>query len=182
LPIYVRDVMNKKILTLDVNKNIKNAAELMNKIRQYEVVITKNNKPIGIVTDSDIIKKVVAKNLKPSSVKIKKLMRGPLVTVHTDETVLDASRKMKRNSIKRLPVVEHGKLVGMLTLSEIARTCPEMIDLLEWKLKMRESEKEPIITERSTSGICDSCSVYSDDLRNKDDQWICETCREETEE
>jgi signal-transduction protein with cAMP-binding, CBS, and nucleotidyltransferase domain len=174
--------MNKKIITIDFNKNVKDAAEMMNKTRQYEVIITKKNKPIGILTDSDIIKRVVAKNLKPSSVKIKKLMRSPLVTVHTNETILIATRKMKRNSIKRLPVVEDGKPVGMLTLSDIARTCPEMIDLLEWKLKVRESEVEPKIAERSTSGICESCGIYSDDLRNANDQWVCETCREELEE
>jgi signal-transduction protein with cAMP-binding, CBS, and nucleotidyltransferase domain len=174
--------MNKKIITLDFNKSVKDAAEMMNKTRQYEVIVTKNNKPIGIITDSDIIKKAVAKNLKPSSVKIKKFMKSPLVTAHKNETILDVSRKMKRNNIKRLPVVEDGKPVGMITLSDIARTCPEMIDLLEWKLQSREAEIEPKITEKSTSGICDSCGIYSDDLRNANDQWVCEACREELEE
>jgi signal-transduction protein with cAMP-binding, CBS, and nucleotidyltransferase domain len=172
--------MNKKFLTLDVSKTVKNAAEAMNKARQYEVIITKSSKSVGIVTDSDIIKKVVAKNLKPSSVKIKKLMKSPLVTAHSNETVLDASRKMKRNNVKRLPVIDQGKLVGVITLSDIARTSPEMVELLEYKLKMRESE--PKIKERSTSGICESCGIYSDDLRDTDDEWLCETCREELEE
>jgi signal-transduction protein with cAMP-binding, CBS, and nucleotidyltransferase domain len=135
---------------------------------------------VGILTDSDLIKKIIAKNKKPSSVKVKSIMSSPLVTSKPDETILEATRKMKRNNIKRLPVIENGKLVGILSLSDIAKSSPEMIDLLEYKLKMREYPTE--IKEKFTSGICESCGNYTDDLRNVNDKWLCETCREELEE
>lgn len=107
-------------------------------------------------------------------------MARPLVTSKPDDTILEATRKMKRNNIKRLVVLHKGKLVGTLSLSDIARSSPEMIDLLEYKLKMKELPTE--IKERFTSGICDFCGNYSDDLRNINDKWLCETCREEAEE
>jgi CBS domain-containing protein len=177
--ILVKDIMVKP-LTIDINKNVKFAGELMRKTRMDSLIVVKNNKPVGILTDSDLIKKIIAKNKKPSSVKVKSIMSSPLVTSKPDETILEATRKMKRNNIKRLPVIENGKLVGILSLSDIAKSSPEMIDLLEYKLKMREYPTE--IKEKFTSGICESCGNYTDDLRNVNDKWLCETCREELEE
>jgi len=106
-------------------------------------------------------------------------MSKPLVVAYAGETILDATRKMKRSNIKRLPVVDQGKLIGIISMTDIAKTSPEMIDLLEFKLKSKEMPTE--IREKFTSGICDSCGNYTDDLRNLDDRWLCESCREELE-
>ena len=177
--ILVKDVMVKP-LTIDESKTVKHAGELMRKTRRDAVIVVKNKKPVGIVTDSDLIKKIIAKNQKASSVLIKSIMSKPLVVARPDETVLDATRKMKKSNIKRLPVIDKNKLVGIVSLSDIARSSPEMIDLLEYKIKMKEMPTE--IRESITSGICDSCENYSDDLKNVNGKWLCEACREEEEE
>lgn len=177
--ILVKDIMDKP-LTIDESKNVKFAGELMRKTRRDSVVVVKRGKPIGILTDSDLIKKIIAKNKKPSSVKVKAVMSKPLVASAPNDTILDATRKMKRNNIKRITVLNEGKLVGILSLSDIARSSPEMIDLLEYKLKMREHPTE--IREKVTSGICENCGNYSANLRNVDGQWLDEVCREELEE
>ena len=176
--ILVKDIMNKP-LTIDFNKNVKVAGEKLRNTRRDAIIAVKNNKPVGLLTDSDLIKKIIAKNIKPSSLKIKNVMSRPLVTISPDENILEAARKMKRSNIKRLLVMDNGKIVGIISLSDIARASPEMIDLLEYKLKMREMPTE--IRERFTSGICDSCGNYNDDLRNLNGQWLCESCREEVE-
>lgn len=177
--LLVKDIMVKPVLAIDINKNAKTAGEMMRKSRRDALIVTKNRRPVGIITDSDMIKKIVAKNIKPSSVKVKRLMSRPLVTIKPEENVVDAVRKMKKSNIKRLPVVSEGKLVALISLSDIARTSPDMADLLEYKLKMKEIE--PVIKERTTSGICDSCGSYSEQLANADGQWLCEDCREEVE-
>jgi CBS domain-containing protein len=177
MPIIVKDIMTKPVLKVDLNTNAKAAGELMAKTRKDSLIIIKNNKPIGILTDSDLIKKVVAKNIKPTSVKVKDLMSRPLVSVKPEETILDASRKMKRSNIKRLPVISDGKAVGLISTTDIARTTPEMVDILEYKLKSKDQPAE--IKEEQTSGICDSCGNYSEELEDVDDQWLCEDCREE---
>ncbi|MEM5852877.1 MAG: CBS domain-containing protein [Candidatus Aenigmatarchaeota archaeon] len=179
MPIYVKDVMVKPVITIDENKTIKQAGELMKKTRRGCLIVTRKGKPVGIVSDSDIIKRVVAKNLLPSKTKVKKVMSSPLVTIGPDEEILSAVRKMKKNNIHRLPVVFNGKLIGIISLSDIAKTSPEMLDLLEYRLRMKSYEPE--IKEKFTSGICDSCDNYSDDLRNVNGQWLCENCREELE-
>jgi len=177
--IQVKDVMLKPFLSIDVSKTAKHAGEILRRTRRDSLIVTKNGKPIGIITDTDLIKKVVAKNFLPSKVKIKNIMASPLVVIPADATILDASRKMKRSNIKRLAVIENKKVIGVVSLSDIARSSPEVIDLLEFKL--RSKELPTIVREKSTLGICESCENYSADLQNINGQWICESCREETE-
>lgn len=180
MPILVKDIMSKPVITIEETKNAKDAGALMKRTRKGCLVITKNKKPVGILSDSDLIKRVIAANLKASQVKLSKIMSKPLVTVKSEDDILVAARKMRKTNIHRLPVVDKGKVVGLVSLSDIARASPEMIDLLEFRLKMRE---EPFaIKEEFTSGICDSCGNYNEDLRNLNDQWLCESCREEAEE
>jgi prevent-host-death family protein len=177
--IQVKDVMVKPLLTIDISKTAKHAGEILRRTRRDSLIVTKNGKPVGIVTDTDLIKKIVAKNLLPSKVKIKKIMASPLVVISADASILDASRKMKRNNIKRLVVVDGKKLIGIVSLSDIARSSPEMIDLLEFKLHSKEMPTE--IKEKFTFGICEGCDNYSADLENVNGQWLCEACREEAE-
>jgi signal-transduction protein with cAMP-binding, CBS, and nucleotidyltransferase domain len=179
MPIYVKDIMSKPVLGIDYNKNVKIAGDMMARTRRDTLIVTKNGKPIGIVTDSDLIKKVIAKNKKPTAVKVFQVMSKPLVTVKPDETILEATRKIKRSNIKRLPVTSDGKLIGLISTTDIARTTPEMLDMLEYKLKSKEFPTE--IKEKFTSGVCDSCDTYSVDLKNVNDQWLCESCRDELE-
>lgn len=180
MAILVKDVMIKEVLKIDLEKNAKNAGEIMRRTRRDSLVVTKNGNPVGIVTDTDLIKKVVAKNLLPAKVTIKNIMSSPLVVVAKDNSILDATRKMKRNNIKRLVVTDDGRVIGILSLSDIARNSPEVIDLLEFKLESKEMPTT--IKEKSTSGICDNCGNYSSNLESFNDQWLCESCREEPEE
>jgi len=171
--------MIKPVITIDQDKTVKQAGEMLKKTRRGCLIVTKKGNPVGILSDSDIIKRVVSKNVLPSKLKVKDVMSRPLVTIHQDEEVLTAVRKMKNSNIHRLPVVFNGKLVGIVSLSDIAKTSPEMVDLLEYRIKMRSFEPE--IKEKFTSGICDSCGNYNDDLKNISGQWMCEECREEAE-
>lgn len=175
----VKEVMLQP-LTIDIDSDVRFAGEMMAQHRRDTLVVVKNKHPIGIITDSDLIKKIIAKNEKPSSLKVKDVMSKPLVIIDAEQNILDAVRKIKKSNIKRLIVCEKGNLVGVLTLSDIARHSPEVIDLLEYKLKMRDAE--PTIKEEATSGICDSCGNYSGNLRASDEAWLCEECREEKEE
>jgi len=179
MTIIVKDVMSSPVLTVDLDKTAKNVADILRRKRRGSLIVTKNGKPVGIITDTDLIKNVVAKNLLPAKVKVKNIMSKPLVVISADSSILDATRKMKRNNIKRLPVMENKKLAGIVSLSDIARNSSEVIDLLEFKLQTKELPTE--IKEKSTSGICDSCGNYSSDLQNENDQWICENCREAAE-
>lgn len=177
MTVLVKDIMSKPAYSIDINKTAEDAAKLMRKIRRGFLVVVEKGKPVGVISDSDLIEKVIAKNAMPKKVKIKNLMSRPIITVSPDEDILTATRKMKTSNIHRLPVVTNGRLVGVISMTDIARTSPELLDLLEYRLKMKE--KPFIIKEERTSGICDSCDDYSENLKRVDDQWLCEDCREE---
>jgi len=176
--VLVKDLMQKPVQFIQIKKSVKDAATIMDKNNVGSLVVIRNGKPVGILTDTDIIRRVVAKNKKPETVKIINVMSKPLITVKPNETYLEAAKKLRKNNIKRLPVVsEVGKLIGLLSLSDIAVAVPEMLDLLESRLKLRE--ETPVIKEETTSGICERCEIYSTNLKNVNDQWICETCRDD---
>ena len=179
MPIFVKDIMSKPVQKIDLDAGVELAGKIMAKARIDSIIVVRKGKPIGILTDSDLIKKVIAKNITPASVKVGKVMSEPLVSITPEETVLEASRKMRRNNIKRLPVISKGSLVGILSTTDIARTVPEMVDMLEYKLKSKDIPT--IIKETTTSGVCDSCDNYSESLESKNGQWLCVDCIEETE-
>jgi len=179
MPILVKDIMSKPVQKIDSDANVELAGRAMAKARIDSIIVIKKNNPVGILTDSDLIKKIVAKNIKPASIKVGKVMSEPLVSIAPEETVLEASRKMRRNNIKRLPVISKGNVVGIISTSDIARTVPEMVDMLEYRIKSKELPT--IIKESTTSGICDSCDNYSENLESKNGQWLCVNCIEEAE-
>ncbi len=172
----VKEIMQKP-LTIGINQSTKVAGGIMRKNKRYSLIVTKKGNPVGVITDSDLIKQVIAKNKKPSSIKVEKVMSKPIVTIGPNEDVLEAARKMKKNRIKRLLVIESGKIIGIIELSDVARASPEMVDLLEYKIKLRDMTTK--IVEPSTSGICDSCGDYFEELRNVQGKWLCEHCRDE---
>lgn len=177
MPIYVKDIMSKPVYKIDESKTVKDAAEIIKRTRRGFLVVVKGNKPVGVLSDSDIIRKVVSENKVPSKIKIKDVMTKYFVSIDSSEDLLSAVRKMKRGNVHRLPVIDSGKIVGVISLTDVARTSPEMLDLLEHRLKMKEEPYE--MQEEHTSGICDSCDNYSSDLKLVDDQWLCEDCRED---
>ena len=168
-----------KPLTIGIKKNAKSAGEVMKKNRRYSLIVTKGGNPVGILTDSDLIKQIIAKNKKPSSVRAEEIMSSPLVTIGPNDDVMEAARKMKKNRIKRLPVISGGKIVGIIELSDVARASPEMMYLLEYKIKMRDMSPE--IVERTTSGMCESCGNYFEELENAQGKWLCESCMDDLE-
>lgn len=179
MPLLVKEIMSSPALTIDHNKTTRDAAKLMTKFRKGFLVVTKKGKVAGVVSDSDLLKHVVAKDRRSGKLKVKDIMSFPIVVVSPNDTILDAVRKMKKNNIHRLPVVESGKIVGVVSLTDIARTSPEMFDLLEYRLKMK---KIPIVLkEMTTVGFCENCGNYSESLKTKGNIWVCESCFEEEE-
>ncbi len=175
----VKEIMTQPVYTIDQNKTAKDAGILLRKIRRGFLVVTSKNRPVGVLSDSDLIKRIIAANKQPSKVKIKDVMSRHFVSTTPDVDILTAVRKMKKGNVHRLPVIANGKIVGIISLSDIAKTSPEMVNLLEMRLQMKEEPTETM-TEH-TSGICDNCDNFSDDLRPVGGSWLCDSCREEAE-
>jgi len=175
--IKIKDIMTKPVIKVNYNVSVQKAAKEMVKHRIGSVVVVKNKSPIGIITEADLNKKIVAPGRDPKKTKAVEIMSSPIVFANPLDDLEIAVEKMEKHKIKRLPVVEKGKIVGLIVDTDIARAAPEMIDILNFRFKMRS--EVPSIREGATSGICEVCGSYSDDLTFVNDQWICEGCREE---
>jgi CBS domain-containing protein len=115
----VEDVMIRDVKTANPEETILNATETMN---QYEIgcmVITENGKPVGIITERDVLKRVVSKRKDPAKTRLYEIMSKPLVTVKPHITVTSAARIMIKQKIKKLLVTNGGQLVGILSLTDL---------------------------------------------------------------
>ncbi len=173
--IKVGSIMTKRIISADSSDTVQQIAKKMVDHRVGSIIVTRKNRPIGIITETDINKRVVAPAKNPKKLKAKDIMSSPIIHVNPKDDISGVVYKMKKHKIRRFPVVENGKIVGILTNTDIARISPEMIDVLNLRLKMRTGM--PAIRMGTTSGICEICENYSENLVFMDDQWVCENCR-----
>ena len=119
---FVKDVMISDLTTLDASTSIKDAAKLMDKNNIGCIIVTKNQLPIGILTERDFVKRIAAKE-KPSTTSLEEVMSSPLIKVKPDETVWEAAQIMKTNNIHKLPVKKDNKIIGIVTATDLVKIC-----------------------------------------------------------
>jgi len=131
LSLKIGDVMVKEVITLNDNVTVKEAAEIMNKFEIGSLIVTNRGKAVGIVTERDLLKRVVAEGRNAVKTKVKEIMTTPLVVVEPAMNLEEAAKLMFQMKIKKLAVVDGKKLVGLVSLTDIARFHPAMIKLLK---------------------------------------------------
>ncbi len=179
----VRDVMSSPVVTIDEDETANSAATNMD-MKDLGAVIVQNRagKSIGIITERDIVKRVVAKNLKPDTVKAKEIMTTPLVTIEPEATITDAARRMTRLDIRRLGVTYKGNLVGIISSKDVLGVMPELIEIMQERSRIEGQNAAEETEEVPLSGYCDRCDTYSDTLKERNGQNICDECRIELEQ
>ncbi len=123
----VGDVMTPKVLTEDVDTPVTKLSMDMEVSEVGSIVITKEGKPIGIVTDRDIAIKVMMKDRKASEVRAKEIMSSPLITTEPDTLLEKACELLAENGIRRLPVTDGDKLVGIISIRNILTRNPACV-------------------------------------------------------
>ncbi|MCS4542297.1 MAG: CBS domain-containing protein [Euryarchaeota archaeon] len=175
----VKDAMARGVITIKPSATIAEAAKVMNENDVGCLVVVENNRPVGIITDTDVLARVVSKDLKPSKVKVKDVMSTPLVTVDPDSDISEAARVMERAHIRRLPVMKNNRLVGFLSTTDLAAMCPVLVEYSGMAGERRELVARPVVAVPTELGICENCGTYTDTLYDVDGQLVCETCKEE---
>ncbi|MGQ9544614.1 MAG: CBS domain-containing protein [Candidatus Bathycorpusculaceae bacterium] len=138
ISLKVEDVMVKEVITIDENSTAKEAAEIMNKFEIGCLIAVRKGKAMGIVTERDLLKRVVAEARDANKTKVKDIMSSPLVVVEPDMDLEEAVKLMFQMKIKKLPVVDGKRLVGLVSLTDIARFQPQVIKILK-QLAMRQA-------------------------------------------
>lgn len=121
-PSIVADIMSSPVITLDGEVNIRDAALLMTDKRIGSIIVTERGKPIGIVTERDILERVVGPCKDPCETRMREIMTSPLVTTTKDTTILDAMRKMRAIGVSRLVVMD-GDMEGIVSEGDVIRAC-----------------------------------------------------------
>jgi len=140
-PLKVRDVMLQEVVAVDENSSVKEAVEIMNKFQVGSLIVLRKGRAKGIVTERDVLRRVVAEAKDVMNTKVKDIMTSPLVVVGPDTDVEEAVKLMFQNKIKKLAVVDVNKLVGIVTLTDIGRVAPPMIRMLKQLATKQETPK-----------------------------------------
>ena len=181
--VLVRDVMSSPVITMDENSSSNSAAAAMDQNDLGCVIVTnKAGKSIGIITERDLVIRVLAKNIKPDTVKAKEIMTTPLVTIEPDATISEAARRMSRLDIRRLGVMYKGNMVGIVTSKDIIGVMPELIEIIQERSRIEGAARTEETEEAPLSGYCDRCNTYSESLKERNGQNICDECRIELEQ
>jgi len=123
----VKEIMSFPVIAEDEDVPVAKIIKHMELSRVGSVVITSEGKTIGIIVDQDIAAKVILKDINPDEMKAKEIMSSPVITVEADASVEDVSGIMARKGMRRLPVIEHGVLVGIISIRNILTGKPKHV-------------------------------------------------------
>ncbi len=176
----VLDAMTKNPIIISPDATVKSCAELMRKEKVSGLPVVEDEKLVGVVTEHDIVRKVVAEG-KSLNKKIKDIMVKKVITIKSNADIYEALEKMKNYGIRHLPVVYKKKLIGLLTVKDILKIEPQLFELIAETYEIREAYRKPI-NNKSGPGICQICGRFATKLFLVDGVLMCEECKRENEQ
>ncbi|WP_408669650.1 CBS domain-containing protein [Methanochimaera problematica] len=170
LDVPIKEVMRYNPVTIGAEATVWKAAEKMCRNEVGSCIVLQNNMPKGIVTEEDLNCKVVAKNKKPDEVYVSEIMSTPLITIDSDKKIGDATHMMVKNKVRRLPVVENQRVIGLVTVRDILSVSNELNEIMADLIRVNHEYND------EGTGICDSCGKMSDKLTSMDGRFVCPDC------
>lgn len=119
VPVKAFMVPAEKFVAVDRDAPVRTAAELMRDKGIGSVFVTRENEIIGIVTDADLVRRLVAEGLDPTQTTAEQIMSAPIVCIDEQKTLLDANDLMARKHVRHLGVEKDGTLVGMVSVRDM---------------------------------------------------------------
>jgi CBS domain-containing protein len=118
----LKKIMVENVITVKPNDTVKKAAELMNLHGISSLIVVDSGKPVGIVTERDMLSRVLDKPMVTTKAVVVDVMSKPVVTASPNMRAGDAAKLMIQRNIKKLPIVENGRLVGLVSLTDLLRS------------------------------------------------------------
>jgi signal-transduction protein with cAMP-binding, CBS, and nucleotidyltransferase domain len=168
----VCDAMTKAPISISPSLSIKEAAKIMNKHEVGSLIIKEGDSLKGIITDQDIVRKIIAKGIDPETAQVHKHMAKELTTISPEKDIFEAINLMSAKNVKQLPVMDGRKMIGLITQKDVLKLEPELFDLIVDKLNIKEEEHKAIMND----GVCEECGKYSEKLLSRKGALICKQC------
>jgi CBS domain-containing protein len=142
----IAEIMTEKLETIIITGSAQDAAKKMSDKDVSSLVVTdNNNKPVGIITERDLVRKVSVKDVNSSNILIKDILSSPLVTIDSKLTIEGAADTMVNNKVRHLLVIDNNNIerpIGVITATDFASYLKENIDMDEVNARILESLKE----------------------------------------
>ncbi len=148
----VQDIMTNMPVKIGKNTSVVEAAQMMDKFNVNSLLVVEE-KPEGIVTDEDFVRKLVAKGKMSEETIVEEIMSKNLVTIQPEKDIYEAIVMMRDNNIRQLPVLDGEKLVGFLTMKDILKIQPELFDIVVESINLREEDRKMKSLEMDDSEI-----------------------------
>lgn len=171
LSVHVGEVMKTTVKSVDLNDSIEKAAKKMKDNRIGSVVVMGEKNVKGIITTRDIVYKHVALGKGKTA---KDIMSKDLITVSPTTSIEEAARLMVKKGIEKLLVFDRGKMLGIITSTDILTIEPALFEILLERMKI---DGGPIKEDQVEFTQCERCNNYSDDIDEVDGIYLCKECR-----
>ncbi len=176
--IRIRDIMNHSPVMISRKASVLDASKEMKSEKVGSIIVVEDGKPIGILTESDILRKIVAEEKNPAEVTVDEIMNSPVIVIEPDSGIEEAVRLMGKHRIRRLPVVKDGKLMGMVTEKDLMIASPLLLNIIEEWAQITRDRLEYKRGEKYFVGKCEECGMLTSRLRNVNGRLLCESCAE----
>lgn len=176
----VMDAMTINPVILSKDISLQQCAKIMEKKHVGAVLIGTKDNVEGLLTEQDIVRRVIGKGINPLEKKVGDFMEKKLLKISPEKDIFDAIKIMRDKNIRHLPVFDGKKFKGLLTLKDVLKIQPRLFDLMVSKFELREEQRKPIFKPKEKEGICQTCGNYSEELFNIDEVLMCKKCKEES--
>lgn len=173
--IIVKEAMKANPAFVESKISVLEAAKIMKKRKIGNVIVVEKKHPVGILTESDILKKVVAEGKNAKDVRVGSVMSTPIIVIDPYVSLEESMKTMGKCNVRRLPVIENNKLIGIITQKDISRISPILHEISrEWyDIAVRD---ESYYKKQVFSGKCEDCGTLSANLKNVQGRLLCDDC------
>jgi len=129
--VIVRDIMSKDVKVVGPDSSVKEVVVAMNRFNIGSIVVVQSGRPVGVISERDILRRVVEPSLAPATLTARQVMTSPVITISETATVDEAAKLMAKKRVRKLPVMSKEELVGIVTFTDIVNRVLTMISILE---------------------------------------------------
>jgi CBS domain-containing protein len=129
--VLVRDIMSKDVKVVRRNSSVKEVATSMNKFNIGSIVVVEGHRPVGMISERDILRRVVEPCLRPETLTAEQIMTSPVVTINETATMDEAASLMAKTKVRKIPVMNKQRLSGIVTFTDIVTKVLSTFSILE---------------------------------------------------
>jgi len=167
------DAMTTEPVTIREFASIPDCASLMKEKHVGALLVVEKSSLKGIITEQDIVRRVVAEGLDPKETVAKDILSSRIYSIEPGADIFEALLVMKDENIRHVTVMDGDKLLGLVTGKDILKIEPQLFELLAEKIELREAARKPLgISE----GNCDDCGKFEEKLYFMSEKTLCKEC------